>query len=740
MILENYKNLPWKLFRLAVLLLFLAIAIPSSAEHLFLKDGSIINCKVIEETADQITIVTDNGKNVVYTQDKVLRVLYAELNMEKIYVQLKNGKSMRVYMVDEDRKTYTFRNDITKPEEFIINRSEVMFITERNPSGLKGEPELYSISLSWYQSFDKMEKFNIYIKNTQEVLFTLTGESKETSYVLKNLKSNTKYIIRVTGVDSENLETGSSNEIEILTKNLPPFMPEKGSYEKEKNGDYYLTWDKTEDSDGKVVNYIIYRLWNKKNIKLAETTETELIIKGPLKFNKLYVRAVDDMGAESQRRVLDEYIYKPPTVPGKALYEKLEDGNYQLKWGKSKGRIVKYIISKLYNNKKENIAETSATEILIEKPLDFENLYVRAVDNRDAESPDAIFDEIKNIIPTAPGNAVFEKLDGGNYRLKWDKSTDIDGRVVKYIILRLWNKKIEKFAESPVNELFTKISIAYEKLYVRAVDNKGDESPETVFYDIKNSVPAGPDKARFEKLKSGSVNLTWRESKERKEPAVKYNIYRVLKEKNEIISSPEKTAIFLAGPLDFDSLYISSIDKKGIESRLSKALPSTTPEFMLQVNPALIFPVGILGEMSSIGIGTYIMAGVYFSGFQTGFETGFFYFFGNTAALASGACIKRMMLVPLLLSFGYRFELPQNFSITPYISAGYAYMNINAGSLSAEYKDYHAFDPMMKLGVSAEYRINDLFSIGLGCDFGMIFEKTGTLMYISTAVNCIFRL
>jgi hypothetical protein len=158
----------------AVIIMFIA-AIPLTAEYLFLKDGSIIKGKVVTETANEVLFQDDKNKTEKHSHKNILRVLYTELNMGKVYVQMKSGDNFRGYMVDEDRDSYLFRYDLYKPEEFTVKRTDVLFIAERNPSGLKGKSGYTEIDLTWFLPYDKMKYFNVYYKRKDENKYALAG-------------------------------------------------------------------------------------------------------------------------------------------------------------------------------------------------------------------------------------------------------------------------------------------------------------------------------------------------------------------------------------------------------------------------------------------------------------------------------------------------------------------------------------------------------------------------------------
>jgi hypothetical protein len=142
--------------------------IPLQAEYIFLKDGSIHKGNITGDSADSIAIVDATKKRLTFRRSEIHRILYTELTMGKMLVQKKNGESFTAYMVDEDRESYTFRNELYRNIEFKVPRLDVLFLAERNPSGLNGEAGTDRIRLSWYHPYDKMERYNIYAKRGKQ--------------------------------------------------------------------------------------------------------------------------------------------------------------------------------------------------------------------------------------------------------------------------------------------------------------------------------------------------------------------------------------------------------------------------------------------------------------------------------------------------------------------------------------------------------------------------------------------
>ncbi len=276
--------------------LFLTVNLRS--EYLFLKDGLIIKGSIISDKADSISFRNDEGKVLRYPRDKILRLLYTELNMGRVFVQRRDGKVDTVYMVDEDRITYTFRKDLYKPVEFTMKRADVLFMAERNPTGLKGEPGIDEVALEWLPSFEKMKHYNIYLKK-KGGNYGLPMESKKVKYNLDDLASNTEYTVKVTGYAGDGDETTPSNEYTFRTINLPPVDPGGVTISPIDNGKTRIAWEPASDPDGKVVKYQIYTVNGKATTLIGETTKLEYTVNDKIFFDRLIATAVDDRGAES---------------------------------------------------------------------------------------------------------------------------------------------------------------------------------------------------------------------------------------------------------------------------------------------------------------------------------------------------------------------------------------------------------------------------------------------------------
>ncbi len=132
------------------------------SENIFLKDGRIINGSITGDAAKSITVRKADGKSEVISRDNILRILYTELAMGKIHVQMRDGSNFEAFIVDEDQKSFTFRKVLLSPDELKVDRSDILFISERNPSGLKGTPDTGSIELSWFPPYNPVKHYLVY--------------------------------------------------------------------------------------------------------------------------------------------------------------------------------------------------------------------------------------------------------------------------------------------------------------------------------------------------------------------------------------------------------------------------------------------------------------------------------------------------------------------------------------------------------------------------------------------------
>ncbi len=277
-------------------------------EYVFLKDGKILKGTISGETAANITLQKSGGSSrEIIPRENIMRILYTELYMGKVFVQKTDGKGIACYMVDEDRTTYTFRNDINSPTEFTLLRDQVLFIARRNPSGLQGAPSTDSIQLKWLPPYNQVKEYRVYLKGPNDADFRRAAATSGKEYELEGLKSNTSYKMHVTAVAREGDESMPSNEITVTTKNIRPNPPAEITAETTPTGangkiTARFLWQRASDPDGRITGYTVYRLTEQGKKQEARVPGTEYTARNlaPDVRNRFEVASVDDRGDESE--------------------------------------------------------------------------------------------------------------------------------------------------------------------------------------------------------------------------------------------------------------------------------------------------------------------------------------------------------------------------------------------------------------------------------------------------------
>ena len=280
-------------------ILSLVITIDLRAESIFLKDGRIIQGNVLSDESGLVVVKTVKG-TLRIKRSEVVRVLYTELNMGKVYIQKRDGTNILAFIVDEDREKYTCRREIFNPEEFTIDRKDVLFVAEKNPSGLQGVAGTTTVKLTWFPPYDPVKKYNIYMKTGKGGTYAKVGESPVKEILLKELKSNSEYFFIVRSVDSTDYESEPSNEVRVVTKNITPLPPDDSTVAEKPGGGYRLSWPAAVDPDGTVKEYRIYKKLDGVSTIIANVSGTEYALSGADDFDLVYMKSVDNNGDESE--------------------------------------------------------------------------------------------------------------------------------------------------------------------------------------------------------------------------------------------------------------------------------------------------------------------------------------------------------------------------------------------------------------------------------------------------------
>lgn len=196
----------------------LFIAVPASAEFLFLKDGSIVEGSISDESDASITLITKEGKPATFPRARVMRVLYSSLFRELKSIRLVDGTEFQAYVIDEDAEKLTLRKILDKPEEFTVLRSKIYSTAKNSPTGLEGTAEGTSIKLSWQGPKGSSKPYAIYLREkNQNYPKEPAATTSQTRFTLKNLKINTGYHAIVVMEGSAANSANASNEVFVQT-------------------------------------------------------------------------------------------------------------------------------------------------------------------------------------------------------------------------------------------------------------------------------------------------------------------------------------------------------------------------------------------------------------------------------------------------------------------------------------------------------------------------------------------
>jgi len=275
------------------------------AEFVFKKDGAIVKGKIVADEAASISFKNESGVIEQISRKDIIRVIYTDLYMGKVYARLTSGEIVEGYEVDEDRDNYFFRKDITKPEEFQLPRKKVMFISRTNPTDLKSIPSTEFITVTWSPPFKPAKSYRIYIRDVmnKEEKFKAAGDTNDLTYTLKNLKKSWSYEIYATAIADTGEESLPSEKI---IANTLPDAPEKLALTENLSPDGKLVtlifnWNDVKDPLSRVKSYNIYENKDIGKKKEGSSAGKEFVIKdfpaeGRHRFS---VVAVNDLGTES---------------------------------------------------------------------------------------------------------------------------------------------------------------------------------------------------------------------------------------------------------------------------------------------------------------------------------------------------------------------------------------------------------------------------------------------------------
>ncbi len=396
------------------------------AEYLFLKNGTVIEGRILNESPSSMTVLTNDGKTVNVKRSTVLRVMYTQLYRGKLYIQKTDGRVLEAYIIDEDQEYYTVRPELNSPKEFTIRRDDVLFMTRKNPSALAGEVSYKHVDLSWrkpYTPDNPVKHFKIYIR-LKGGDYTVAGVTSGTQYRVKGLQCNSVYYAMVTAVDRSGYESLPSNVVRLTTRKgrpVPPGHVHLLSVTSDAGGPCtaHLAWSGAVDPcGGTITEYGVYlKDETEKNVKAAKaagkgfpgyrlagkTSGAAIRIPG-LKDKTPYrvmVTSIDNTRDESPagwtlsfntRNLMPEYPF--PVSCERTLTGSGADGTVKLSWARAvdrDGTVAAYRIYRKIKNEYALQGATDRTDFVARGLSTTEKHYftVRSVDNRGGESSDS---------------------------------------------------------------------------------------------------------------------------------------------------------------------------------------------------------------------------------------------------------------------------------------------------------------------------------------------------------------
>jgi len=324
-----------KYFRAVAILFLMMISFSSTgnAEYIFKKDGSIIKGTIVADDPVSISLKKENGTFEQINRKDIMRTIYTDLYLGKVYARLTSGEVVEGVQVDEDRDNYFFRKDVTKPEEFAIPRRKVMFIARTNPTDLKGEASTEVINMTWSPPFKPAKFYKVYIRDVKEKeeKFRVAGETDDLEYTLKNLQKSWSYEIYATAMSETGEESLPSEKIIV---NTLPEPAEKFNIGEKLSADgksvtLTFSWKNVTDPLSRVKSYTIYEAEGDEKKKKGTSAGSEFVIKdfpaegrhwfelvavNDLSTESVPLRAVYDAGYKIYIRGMGTYIYPMGTM------------------------------------------------------------------------------------------------------------------------------------------------------------------------------------------------------------------------------------------------------------------------------------------------------------------------------------------------------------------------------------------------------------------------------------------
>lgn len=130
-------------YPLLALSIIISGAVSLYAEAFFLKDGSIIEGKVLSETDDGVTIITPGKLKTEISRDLIIRKATGDSFKKPVYILKKDGGVIKGYIVEEGSEGIMVRKELASPDELKILKGDVVRVSSEKieaPSSVKRDP------------------------------------------------------------------------------------------------------------------------------------------------------------------------------------------------------------------------------------------------------------------------------------------------------------------------------------------------------------------------------------------------------------------------------------------------------------------------------------------------------------------------------------------------------------------------------------------------------------------------
>lgn len=108
-------------------------SVNSSVQAVFLKDGSIIGGVISDENDRHVVIKPEGRAAVNLPRSSILRVLYNDGYKSPQYIKKTDGTEVEAYVVDENKDSYTLRQELNVLQETVVPKLEVEEISRVIP-------------------------------------------------------------------------------------------------------------------------------------------------------------------------------------------------------------------------------------------------------------------------------------------------------------------------------------------------------------------------------------------------------------------------------------------------------------------------------------------------------------------------------------------------------------------------------------------------------------------------------